>query len=286
MAVSIGKNLQKLTPVSSVLVRLVQCCDVWSAREGQRSGYPMSYHDLNASRPSCGSRMAPRRRSAASIDAGLRAYMQRVYGFMAGGLALTGVVAYAAASSGFYQTLAGTPLIWIVILAPLGFVLVLSFGIQRMSSATASVLFWTYAAVMGLSLGSIFVVFTGASIARVFFITAATYGAMSLYGYTTKSDLSGFGSFLLMGLVGLIIASIVNILVGSSALQFAISVIGVVVFVGLTAYDTQRIKEMYLESDTDEVEGKKAILGALALYLDFINLFMLLLQLFGQRRQD
>src|SRR3979409_1391522 len=205
---------------------------------------------------------------------------------MAGGLALTGIVAYAAAASGFYQSIAGTPLIWIVMLAPLAFVLVLIFGIQRMSAATATLLFWIYAAVMGLSLGSIFLVFTGTSIARVFFITAATFGAMSLYGYTTKSDLSGFGSFLLMGLIGILIASVVNIFVGSTALQFAISVIGVIVFVGLTAYDTQRIKEMYLDSDTNEVEGKKAIMGALALYLDFINLFMMLLQLFGQRRQE
>jgi FtsH-binding integral membrane protein len=147
-------------------------------------------------------------------------------------------------------------------------------------------LFWIYAAVMGLSLGSIFLVFTGESIARVFFITAATYGAMSLYGYTTRSDLSRFGSFLLMGLIGIVIASLVNIFVGSSALQFVISIIGVLIFVGLTAYDTQRIKQMYLESDTVEVAGKKAVLGALALYLDFINLFMLLLQLFGQRREN
>jgi FtsH-binding integral membrane protein len=220
------------------------------------------------------------------IDAGLRAHMARVYGYMAGGLALTGIVAYAAAASGFYQSIAGTPLIWIVMLAPLGFVLALSFGIQRMSAATATLLFWVYAAVMGLSLGSIFLVFTGESIARVFFITAATYGAMSLYGYTTRSDLSRFGSFLMMGLIGIVIASLVNIFVGSSALQFAISIIGVVVFVGLTAYDTQRIKQMYLESDTGEIAGKKAVLGALALYLDFINLFMLLLQLFGQRREN
>src|SRR3981081_2186618 len=164
----------------------------------------------------------------AQIDAGLRAHMQRVYGYMAGGLALTGIVAYAAAASGFYQAIAATPLIWIAMLAPLGFVLVLSFGIERMSAATAMLLFWLYAAVMGLSLGGIFLVFTGASIARVFFITAATYGAISLYGYTTRSDLSGFGSFLLMGLIGIVIASLVNIFIGSSALQFAISIIGVI----------------------------------------------------------
>jgi FtsH-binding integral membrane protein len=220
----------------------------------------MSYYDSNRRGP-YGPRIGVPP-SAAAIDAGLRAYMLRVYNYMAGGLAVTGIVAYAAASSGFYQAIAGTPLIWLVMLAPLGFVLALSFGIQRMSAGTAAALFWIYAAVMGLSLGSIFLVFTGESIARVFFITAATYGAMSVYGYTTRTDLSGFG------------------------LQFAISIIGVLVFVGLTAYDTQRIKEMYLESDTNEVEGKKAILGALSLYLDFINLFMMLLQLFGARRND
>jgi FtsH-binding integral membrane protein len=238
----------------------------------------MSYYDSNARR------MATP--VTAEIDAGLRAHMQRVYGYMAGGLALTGLVAYAAAVSGFYQAIAGTALIWIVMLAPLGFVLALSFGIQRMSAGTAMLLFWIYAAVMGLSLGGIFLVYTGTSIARVFFITAATFGAMSLYGYTTNADLSRMGSFLLMGLIGLVIASLVNIFIGSSALQFAISIIGVIVFVGLSAYDTQRIKEMYLESDSAEIAGKKAVLGALALYLDFINLFMMLLQLFGQRRDN
>src|SRR5712671_522246 len=244
----------------------------------------MSYYDSNARRTSRG--MAAPQWVTAEIDAGLRAHMQRVYGYMAGGLALTGLVAYAAAVSGFYQAIAGTALIWIVMLAPLGFVLALSFGIQRMSAGTAMLLFWIYAAVMGLSLGGIFLVYTGTSIARVFFITAATFGAMSLYGYTTRSDLSGFGSFLMMGLIGIVIASLVNIFVGSSALRFAISIIGVIVFVGLAAYDTQRIKEMYLESDMAEIAGKKAVLGALALYLDFINLFMIFLQLFGHRREN
>src|SRR3979411_3140764 len=217
----------------------------------------MTYSDFNARRAAGG--MA----AGAQIDAGLRVHMQRVYSYMAGGLALTGVVAYAAAVSGFYQSIAGTPLIWLVMLAPLGFVLALSFGIQRMSAATATLLFWVYAAVMGLSLGSIFLVFTGESIARVFFITAATYGAMSLYGYTTRSDLSRLGSFLLMGLIGIVIASLVNIFAGSSALQFAISIICVTLFA-----------------------GKKAVIGALALYLDFINLFMIVLQLFGHRREN
>src|SRR6476469_2174133 len=188
----------------------------------------MTYPDFNARRAAGGIA------AGAEIDAGLRAYMQRVYSYMAGGLALTGIVAYAAAASGFYQSIAGTPLIWIVMLAPLGFVLALSFGIQRMSGGTAVLLFWVYAAVMGLSLGGIFLVFTGASIARVFFITAATFGMMSLYGYTTRSDLSDFGAFLMMGLIGIVIASLVNIFIGSSALQSVISIIGVIVFVGLT----------------------------------------------------
>jgi FtsH-binding integral membrane protein len=218
------------------------------------------------------------------IDVGLRAYMLRVYNYMASGLALTGIVAYAAAASGFYYQIAGTPLIWVIMLAPLGLVFWLSAGINRMSAGTAQLLFWVYAALMGLSLAGIFLVFTGASIARVFFITAGTFAAMSLYGYTTKRDLTQFGSFLMMGLIGIIIASIVNIFIASSALQFAISVIGVLVFVGLTAWDTQTIKEMYVESDDSQTAGKKAIMGALRLYLDFLNLFMMLLQLFGQRR--
>jgi FtsH-binding integral membrane protein len=238
----------------------------------------MSYYDSNG--------MATPSSLGARIDAGLRAHMQRVYGYMAGGLALTGIVAYTAAAFGFYQSIAGTPLLWIVMLAPLGFVLALSFGIERMSAGTATLLFWIYAAVMGLSLGGIFLVYTGASIARVFFITAATFGAMSLYGYTTRTDLSAFGSFLMMGLIGIVIASLVNIFLESSALQFAISIIGVIVFVGLAAYDTQRIKAIYLESDTAETAGRKAVLGALSLYLDFINLFMMLLQLFGSRRDN
>jgi FtsH-binding integral membrane protein len=170
-------------------------------------------------------------------------------------------------------------------LAPLGFVFFLSARIQSMSTGAAQATFWAFAAVMGLSMASIFLVFTGASIARVFFITAGTFGAMSLYGYTTKRDLTNWGSFLFMGLIGVIIASLVNIFLASSALAFAISVIGVIVFVGLTAYDTQQIKEMYYEGDGADVMTKKTIIGALRLYLDFINLFVMLLQLFGQSRQ-
>jgi uncharacterized protein len=218
------------------------------------------------------------------IDVGLRQYMLRIYNYMASGLALTGIVAYVAAASGFYVSIAHTPLMWLVMLAPLGLVFWLSAGINRMSAGTAQLLFWVYAGLMGLSLAGIFLVFTGASIARVFFITAGTFAAMSLYGYTTQRDLTQFGSFLFMGLIGIVIASLVNIFIASSALQFAISVIGVIVFVGLTAWDTQQIKEMYVESDDGQLAGKKAIMGALRLYLDFINLFVMLLQLFGQRR--
>jgi FtsH-binding integral membrane protein len=221
-----------------------------------------------------------------AIDAGLRQYMLRVYNYMGSGLALTGIVAYVVANTpSLVQAIFGTPLQWVVMLAPLGFVLVLSFGINKLSFAAAQAVFWAFAVAMGASLASIFLVFTGTSIARVFFITAGTFAAMSLYGYTTKTDLSRFGSFLMMGLIGIIIASLVNVFIGSTALQFAISVIGVLVFVGLAAYDTQRIKEIYLETDDGETMGKKALMGALSLYLDFINLFMMLMQLFGQRRE-
>lgn len=223
--------------------------------------------------------------AGAEVDVGLRQYMLRVYNYMAGGLVLTGVTAYASATSGLYQAIFGTPLFWVVLLAPLGLVLLLSFRIDKMSLGAAQLSFWGYAALVGLSLAGIFLVYTGTSIARVFFITAATFGAMSLYGYTTRSDLSRFGSFLMMGLFGIIIAALVNVFMASSALQFAISVVGVVVFVGLTAWDTQRIKELYLAADDDVVAGKKAVMGALALYLDFLNLFLLLMQLLGDRRR-
>ncbi|MEK9660171.1 MAG: Bax inhibitor-1/YccA family protein [Alphaproteobacteria bacterium] len=224
----------------------------------------------------------------AQIDEGLRSYMLRVYNYMTTGLALTGVVAYLFAHTPALLSLLYTPegptmLAYIAMFSPLAFMLVFSFGINRMRASTAQLLFWVFAACMGLSLANIFLVFTGESIARVFFITAATFAGMSLYGYTTKRDLSGLGSFLFMGLIGIIIASVVNIFIASSMMQFVISVVGVLVFVGLTAYDTQQIKEMYNELDGSEVAGKKAIMGALRLYLDFINLFILLLQLFGNR---
>ncbi len=233
-----------------------------------------------------------------AIDEGLRQHMLRVYNYMASALALTGVVAYVTASmsvvtndagqiTGYTQlgaTLFESALIWVVMLAPLGFVFFLSARINRMSFSTAQTVFWVFAGLMGLSLATIFIAYTGASITRVFFITAGTFAGMSLYGYTTKKDLTGWGSFLFMGLIGIIIASIVNMFIASSALHFAISVIGVLVFVGLTAYDTQKIKEIYMESDDSETMGKKAIMGALNLYLDFINLFIMLLRLFGDRR--
>ena len=231
---------------------------------------------------------------SAQIDVGLRSYMLRVYNYMASGLALTGIVAYFVANtpallSLFYAVGPGgvvqpTILAWIAMLSPLGFMLALSFGIHRMKASTAQMVFWAFAAVMGLSITHIFLTFTGVSIARVFFISAATFAGMSLYGYTTKRDLSGFGSFLMMGLIGVVIAGVVNIFLASPMLHFLTSLVGVLVFVGLTAYDTQKIREWYVESDDAEVAGKKAVFGAVTLYLDFINLFMLLLQFFGQRR--
>ena len=227
----------------------------------------------------------------ASIDEGLRSYMLKVYNLMALGLAITGLAAWGgfnfAVQDGqltqFGQLLFVSPLKWVVMLAPLGLVFFLSFRINKMSVAAAQTTFWVYAALVGLSLSTIFLVYTQTSIVRTFFITASAFGALSLYGYTTKRDLSGMGSFLIMGLFGIIIASVVNIFLGSSALQFAISVIGVLVFAGLTAYDTQQSKEMYYEGDGALVAGRKAIMGALRLYLDFINLFMFLLQFLGNR---
>ena len=232
-----------------------------------------------------------------AIDAGLRAYMLRVYNYMAIGLGLTGVAAYLTYSLSFQevggqlvptalgQTLFGSPLMWVIIFAPLALVFFLSFRIHTMSVGAAQTTFWVYASLVGVSLATIFVVYTAESITQVFFITAGTFGAMSLWGYTTKRDLTGMGSFLIMGLIGIIIASIVNIFLASSALGFAISIIGVLVFTGLTAYDTQKIKEMYSVSDDGTVAGRKAIMGALSLYLDFINLFLMLLRLFGQSRE-
>ncbi|MGC2409976.1 MAG: Bax inhibitor-1/YccA family protein [Methyloceanibacter sp.] len=230
------------------------------------------------------------------IDQGLRAYMLRVYNYMAIGVAITGLVAYMTYSMAVVPSDAGLQLTsfgtfifasafkWVVIFAPLAMVFFLSARINAMSLGSAQIAFWVFAALMGLSIASIFLVYAHASIARVFFISAASFGALSLYGYTTSRDMSAWGSFLFMGLIGIIIAMLVNLFLASSALQFAISVIGVLIFAGLTAYDTQQIKEMYYVGDDGTVAGRKAVMGALRLYLDFINLFMMLLQLFGDRR--
>jgi uncharacterized protein len=220
---------------------------------------------------------------AAVVDAGLRAHMIRVYNYMAGGVALTGVVAYFT-NALFGQALYGSPLMYVLIFAPLALVFFLSFRIDKLSASTATALFFLYAALVGASLSIIFHVYTDASITRVFFISAAAFGGLSLWGYTTQRDLTGMGSFLMMGLIGIIIASLVNIFLKSSGLDWMISVIGVLVFAGLTAYDTQKIKEMYSAYDDGTVAGRKAIMGALSLYLDFINLFLMLLRFTGGRR--
>lgn len=240
---------------------------------------------------------------AAAVDAGLRAYMLRVYNWMASGLLLTGIVALLVVSvpaiNGlFYEAvrtasgrvvMAPTILFWVAALSPLAFMLVLMFGINRLSKTAVQALFWAFCVCMGASISNLLYRYTGASVASTFFITAGMYAAVSLYGYTTKADLTKMGSFLLMGLIGIIIAGIVNMFIGSSALQFAISVIGVLVFLGLTAFDTQRIKADYLEfayaEGTDEA-GKRSALDALTLYLNFINLFQFLLQLVGVRQSE
>jgi FtsH-binding integral membrane protein len=229
-------------------------------------------------------RMASAQANAAQIDVGLRKYMLKVYNYMASGVLLTGIVAYIVSSSpAAVEMIFGSGLSFVVMLAPFAFILVLSFGINKISAGTAQALFWAFAGVMGVSMASVFLAYTGESVARVFFITAGAFAGLSLYGYTTKKDLSGFGSFLILGLIGIVIASLVNVFLQSSAMQWIISVVGVLVFAGLTAYDTQRIKLMYNELDSSEVYGKKAIMGALSLYLDFVNMFMMLLHLFGNR---
>ena len=236
------------------------------------------------------------------VDQGLRAYMLKVYNYMASGVLLTGIISllvfkfsggmnitlgptgFSGLTNPFGELLFNSGFKWLVMLAPLGIVMYLSFGIAKMSASKAQSTFWVFAALMGASLASIFIVYTQMSIARVFFITSGTFGAMSIYGYTTKRDLTKLGSFLMMGLFGIIIASVVNMFMKSTMMYFVISILGVLIFVGLTAYDTQKIKNRYLESDSGELMGKKAVMGALTLYLDFINLFIMLLRLFGQRR--
>jgi FtsH-binding integral membrane protein len=241
--------------------------------------------------------VAARADAGLAIDQDLRAYMLKVYNYMGIGLVVTGLVAYFTFTLSFVEqggqivgvtdlgnVLYNSPLQWVVMLTPLAFVLVLSFGINKLSPAMTQTLFWVFAAVMGLSLASIFAVYTGGSIAKVFFISAAMFGGMSLYGYTTKRDLTQIGSFLIMGLFGLIIASIVNVIWPSGPLGFAISIVGVVIFLGLTAWDTQKIKESFVADMDEGLKTKGAVMGALSLYLDFLNLFLMLLRLFGQQR--
>jgi hypothetical protein len=238
---------------------------------------------------------------AVAIDQGLRAHMIRVYNYMAVGVALTGVVAwlayqaaggeairisgrYLSGATPFGQAILSGPLMWVLLFAPLGLVFFLSFRISHLQASTARLLFFVYAAVIGLGLTPIFIVYTSGSLARVFFLAAASFGALSLWGYTTQRSLSAMGSFLMMGLFGLLLAMLVNVFWPSGALQFAISVLGVLIFAGLTAWDTQRIKEMYSVMDDGTVAGRKAVMGALTLYLDFLNMFLFLLRLFGDRR--
>jgi uncharacterized protein len=238
---------------------------------------------------------------AVAYDMGLRAHMIRVYNYMAGGVALTGAVAWLTYQlaggdaihtigrsivglTPFGQAVFGTPLMWVVALAPLGLVFFISFRIGSLQASTARLLFFIYAGLIGLSLATIFMVFTATSVTRVFFISAAAFGALSLYGYTTQRSLSAMGSFLIMGVFGLLIAMLVNVFLGSTMLQWMISVLGVGIFAGLTAYDTQTIKEMYDPMDDGTVAGRKSVMGALSLYLDFLNMFQFLLQLLGDRR--
>jgi uncharacterized protein len=219
----------------------------------------------------------------AAYDAGLRSYMLSVYNYMASGVLLTGIVAMLAANSGFTASISGTPLMWVIILAPLGFILVMNFGINKLSTTALQACFWAFATVMGLSMSTVFLVYTDTSIAQTFFATAAAFAGLSLWGYTTKKDLSGMGTFLIMGLVGLIVAMIINMFLQSGTMALVISAIGVLIFAGLTAYDTQRIKSMYAYVAGTDMMGKTVIMGALSLYLDFVNMFQFLLSFMGSR---
>jgi uncharacterized protein len=223
-------------------------------------------------------------RAGVTFDAGLRAHMIRVFNYMAGGLAITGLIAFIVANTALAGIVFGTPLKWVAIFAPLVFVIYLNAKMQSISASKAQTLFWLFCGTMGLSIAALFMVFTGASVARAFFITAASFGAMSLWGYTTKADLTGFGAFLLMGLIGLMIAMVVNIFMASTMLQWVVSVLGVLIFTGLTAYDVQRIKQTYAVGWGAEANNKMAVMGALGLYLNFINAFQFILSLTGDRR--
>jgi len=219
----------------------------------------------------------------AARDAGLRSYMLKVYNYMASAVLLTGIVALVFASSGFAAQIMATPLRWLIIFSPLAIVIAMSFGLNRMKESTLQTLFWSFAVLMGLSMSTVFLVFTGISIAQTFFAVAAAFMGLSLWGYTTKKDLSGFGTFLIMGVVGLLVAMIINIFLQSTAMHMAISAIGVLLFAGLTAYDTQKIKSMYAYVAGTDMMGKTVIMGALTLYLDFINMFQFMLSFMGNR---
>jgi uncharacterized protein len=220
----------------------------------------------------------------AARDVGLRSYMLSVYNYMASGVLLTGIVAMLFASSGLAAQVMATPLRWLIVLAPLGFVMAMSFGLNRMTTSTLQALFWSFAVAMGLSMSTIFLVYTGMSIATTFFAVSAGFAGLSLWGYTTKKDLTGWGTFLIMGVVGLLVAMLINLFLQSPAMMLVISALGVLIFAGLTAYDTQKIKSMYAYVAGSDMEGKVVIMGALNLYLDFINMFMFLLSFMGDRR--
>ena len=220
----------------------------------------------------------------ASVDAGLRRYMLSIYNYMASGVLLSGLVALVFAQSGMAAAVFGTPLRWLVVLAPLGFVMAMSFGVQRMRTATLQMLFWAFSVAMGLSLSSLLFIYTGPSIAATFFATAGAFAGLSLVGYTTKRNLSAMGSFLIMGVFGILIAMLVNMFLRSNGLALIISVLGVLIFAGLTAWDTQRLKGMYYQVAGTDMVGKVVIMGALSLYLDFINMFQFLLAFMGDRR--
>ena len=222
--------------------------------------------------------------SAANRDEGLRKYMLSIYNYMASGVLLSGVIALLFARSGMAEVVMGTPLRWVIALAPLGFVMAMSFGLQKMQTSTLNLLFWGFSAVMGLSLSSIFFIYTGPSIALTFFATAGAFAGLSLYGYTTKRNLSAMGSFMAMGLIGIIIAMVLNMFLKSSGLGLAISVLGVLIFAGLTAWDNQRLRQTYFEVQGTAMVQKVVIMGALSLYLDFVNMFQFLLSLMGDRR--
>ncbi|GGD42917.1 Bax inhibitor-1/YccA family protein [Croceicoccus pelagius] len=244
----------------------------WNDPQPTRQGFGAA-PGLNPSVPS----------TRAGFDAGLRKYMLSIYNYMASGVLLSGIVAVLMANSGMTQGMIGSPVMWLVMLSPLAIVFAMSFGANRFSQGTLQILFWAFAVLMGMSLSTIFLVYTGGSIAATFFATAGAFAGLSLFGYTTKKDLSGMGSFLIMGVIGLIIASVINIFIQSSALYWAISFLGVLIFAGLTAYDTQRLKAQYYHLAGTEFIGKAVILGALSLYLDFINMFQFLLAFMGQR---